>query len=80
METVLADPPVYAGIPPDMPTVRLGSESNGVVRNASQSFGGATMSGHCKCGGKANELEWARFARREPEAHSEPETGQTRGF
>ena len=39
-ETVLADPPAYAGIPPDMPTVRLGSDPNGVVRNASQSFGG----------------------------------------
>jgi hypothetical protein len=41
MGIVLSDPPVYAGIPPDMPTVRLGSDPNGVVWNASQGFGGA---------------------------------------
>jgi hypothetical protein len=41
MGTFLSDPPVYAGIPPDMPTVRLGSDPNGVVWNASQGFGGA---------------------------------------
>lgn len=80
IETVLADPRVYAAIPPDMPTVRGGDDPNGVVRNASQSFGGAECHVIVNEGERTDELERARFARPEPEAHSEPETGPSRGL
>ena len=58
METVLADPPVYAGIPPDMSTVCLGSDPNGVVRNASQGFGGAERQAIVNSGEKRTNLKW----------------------
>ncbi len=57
MQTVPNDPPVYAGIPPDMPTVRLGSDPNGVVRNASQSFGGAARQAIVNAGENRTSLK-----------------------
>ena len=39
MEIVLAGPPVYAGISPDMPTVRRGDDPNDGVGDAIPSFG-----------------------------------------
>lgn len=57
---VLADPPVYAGIPPDMPTVRLGSDPNGVVRNASQGFGSAACQVIVNAGENTKSLNGGR--------------------
>jgi len=39
-----------------MPTVRLGSDPNGVVRNASQGFGGAARQAIVNAGGKLTNL------------------------
>ena len=56
MWIVLADPPIYAGIRPDMPTARLGSDPNGVVLNASQGFGGAARQAIVNAGEKLTNL------------------------
>jgi len=57
MQTAANDPPVYAGIPLDMPTVRLGSDPNGVVRNASQGFGGTERQAIVNAGEKRTNLK-----------------------
>ena len=57
MEAVLADLPTYAGIPPDMPTVRLGSDPNDFVRNASQGFGGTARQAIVNAGEKRTNLK-----------------------